>query len=209
MVAVISHQSMYTVYVIGRTKEMERPVGLHQNVTHVALKDTETQKATPGTTPVKGLETSGGRIKMPKIKENRLIVGSAQWAETIPEWILDEIRTERMVLGLAGITNPDIQKVGNAEVVAYLYTAGLAGPLHHDTAELYIYLVSKLSKAKGKTLEDFMEEKLKNGLRPDEELELNHLTSMIFQKRGGNIRHPLLDSMRSLKKKIEKKEHRT
>ena len=44
--------------------------------------------------------------------KNRLVAGDASWADLIPKWILDEVAAERMILGLAGLMKPDIEKVG-------------------------------------------------------------------------------------------------
>ena len=59
-------------------------------------------------------------------KQNRMVVADSGWAETLPEWLLSEIREERMVDGMYAITKGEKrQRVGDVEVVAYLYTMGL------------------------------------------------------------------------------------
>jgi len=136
-------------------------------------------------------------------KGNRLVVADSGWAETIPEWLLDEVRAERLTLGLGGLISPDCEKVGDAEVCVYLYTASLTVGLPHEDAEIYIYLTAKLMKRRGQELPDFMAEKLERGFA-DESRELEHLRNEIYSKRGGDISHPLLDAMRSLKKEIMK-----
>jgi len=137
-------------------------------------------------------------------KENRLIVGNISWADTIPKWLLEEVKAERLIFGLAGIMNPDAEKVGDAEVCVYLYTLGLAHPLCHRLAQVYIYLSAKLMKRRGRKLEAFMGEKLKQGLTSDEEYELKQLKGMIYSKRGGDINNPLFEAMKHLKKECEK-----
>lgn len=139
------------------------------------------------------------------MKENRLVVGDVGWADTIPDWLLEEVKSERVVYGLASIMRSDGEKVGDAEVCVYLYTAGWRQPLDHYQTEVYIYLTAKLMDKRGnKELPDFMGEKLKKGLSQDEDRELNSLRSMIYRKRGGEINHPLLNAMRGLKKEVEK-----
>ncbi len=142
------------------------------------------------------------------VKENRLIVADIGWADTIPNWLLDEIKFERIVYGLSDIIHPDGQKVGDAEVCAYLYTASLRAPMYSDQNEVYFYLVAKLMKKKGIAPPDFLEEKLRNGLRPDDERELEQLRSMIYERRGGEINHPILNIMRNLKKDIDKQQEK-
>ena len=46
--------------------------------------------------------------------KNRLVVGDATWADIIPDWLLEEIKAERLIYGLAGIANPEVPKVGDA-----------------------------------------------------------------------------------------------
>jgi len=142
------------------------------------------------------------------MKENRLVVGDRSWAEDIPEWLLNEIRAERMILGLGSIIKPDCEKVGDAEVIVYLMTASLRSPISSEYTEIYVYLTAKMMKKRGKQLEDFMEKKLKNGLTDYEERELKELREMIYRKRGGEINHPVLNLMRNWKKDIEKEDLR-
>ncbi len=50
-------------------------------------------------------------------EKNRLVVGIASWADTFPDWILAGVREERLFLGIASMINPEVEKVGDAEVV--------------------------------------------------------------------------------------------
>jgi len=137
------------------------------------------------------------------MKENRLIVGDKSWADTIPEWLLDEVRAERLIYGLVGLINPDAPRVGDAELCVYLYTASLRAPMYDEHNQIYIYLVAKLMRKQGKELQDFMQEKLDRGLSLDEERELKDLKDMIYSRRGGDINHPVLNFMREWKKEID------
>ncbi|MBI5806268.1 hypothetical protein HZA73_09500 [candidate division TA06 bacterium] len=132
-------------------------------------------------------------------KENRLVVADAGWAETIPSWLLDEIRSERLTLGLLNILDPGSSSVGDAELCAYLYTLSLRQPLTTDYTGIYIYLTATLMKRKDKSLVDFMEEKLKQGLTREEVRKLDELRNTIHRIRG-EINHPVLDVLRKLKK---------
>ena len=140
---------------------------------------------------------------MKKEKKNRFIVGDIGWASSIPPWLLEEIKEERMVYGLASIMKPDFPKVGIAELVAFLMTSALRAPLDSEHAEIYIYLTAKLMKKRGKKLEDFMEKKLTNGLTDQEARYLRELESMIYDKRGGEINHPVLNMLRGMNKNIK------
>lgn len=146
--------------------------------------------------------TSGERMN----KENKLVVANVGWANAIPEWLLEEIKAERMILGLAGIMKPlePHQQVGDAEVLVYLMTESLTQPLSNEHYTIYLYLFNKIMKRNGKEIPE--------GLKFDRELDsyhkhiLNDLKYMIWKHRGGEIKHPLLNAMRELKKDIEKKQ---
>ncbi len=139
------------------------------------------------------------------MSKNRLVVGDASWADIIPEWLLEEIKHERIIHGLAGIARSDAPKVGDAEIAAYLMTASMRGPIPSEYVEIYVFLTARLIQKRGQKLPDFMTEKLERGLTQYEEHTLNDLKSDIYRKRGGEIDTPLLNVMRAFKKEIEKK----
>lgn len=140
---------------------------------------------------------------MAKQKENCLVVGDASWADSIPEWLLDEVKAERMIYGLAYLMNGGRPHVGDAEVAVYLMTASHRGPLSSEHTNIYMYLVTQLFRKRGKEVpEDIRRDKLDDW----EKRELRELQDMIYQKRGGEIHYPLLDAMRQLRKGIKKKE---
>lgn len=146
-------------------------------------------------------------MKTKRKKENRLVVGSLPWADCIPDWVKEEIKTERIMLGLIGIAADDFSdsdnsdKVGDAEVVAYLMTASLAAPLPHTLTEIYLYLATKVMERKGKTVPNDIR---KTELSRYEEQELKGLKYTIYRARGGDIQHPLLNAMRELKRRPRK-----
>ena len=137
--------------------------------------------------------------------KNRLVVGDMSWADIIPDWLFEEIKSERLIYGLAGISNPEAPKVGAAKVAAYLMTASMRAPMPGEYVEVYIYLTARLMKRQGKELPDFMAEKLERGLTKYEEYTLENIRSDIYRARGGEIDTPLLNAMRAFKKEIERK----
>lgn len=144
-----------------------------------------------------------------KQKENRLIVGDATWADTIPEWLLEEVKHERMMYGLFTLLKPDMPKVGPAEIAVYLMTASLRAPLLTEHANIYIWCCAKVYARKNKEMTDDMKEMLERGLTKGEEYYHKELVYNIYRARGGEINHPLLDAMRSLKKRCDKIESKT
>ena len=133
--------------------------------------------------------------------KNRLVVGNAQWAKDLPKWLLEEVKTERLMYGLLGITNDEVEKIGDAEVVVYLWTASLYAPMPHNVNQIYFYLSARLMKRRDtKNIPDFLTAKLKEGLNSDQKRELKELRNMIYDKRGGDIDTPLLNIMRQFHK---------
>ena len=138
--------------------------------------------------------------------ENKLVVANIGWGENIPEWLRSQIKEERLICGMANALHPEenvAKTVGNAEVVAYLMTASLSGPLDSEYAELYMYVTADvmLKARKVECLEDlpdFMREIYDNGLSSWRQTQLDNLKSDIGSKRG-KISHPILEVFNELK----------
>ena len=139
-------------------------------------------------------------------KKNKLIVANLGWSETIPEWLLEEVRAERLILGLAGIYKDleDWQKVGDTEVLIYLYTESLTQPLSKEHFNLYLYLFNKIMRRRGIEIPEDL--KFSRELDRYEQHILRELKYMIYNRRGRDIEHPLLNAMRELKRDVEKVE---
>lgn len=136
----------------------------------------------------------------------RLVVGDASWAADTPQWILDAVADERMTQGFIELLRPGTlpETVGDAEVLAYLMPASMRAPMHSYYVEIYTWLVARLCKAHGKTILDFMQEKLDKGLTRDEERELDELRRDLWRLRGGKVRSELFDALRDLKKQADR-----
>ena len=137
---------------------------------------------------------------MKEQKPNRLIVADSGWAETIPEWILKEIEAERMINGMVNIAGnnlEDWEMVGNAEVVAYLYTHSLRASMSSEFTKIYLYLTTKLMKDKKGV--DIPSDINTKKLTEQEESVLKILRQDIARVRG-KINHPLFDILNELKK---------
>ena len=137
--------------------------------------------------------------------KNRLVVANIGWAETIPDWLMNEVKSERMVEGLLGLVDKGNDgMVGLAEVCVYLYTEALTQPLGYHRTQVYLWVTGKvIEKTKGE-VPDFVKEVLDKGLGPDEARELGELRRTLYRKRGGAIRSPLFDALKALKKEIKK-----
>ena len=126
-------------------------------------------------------------------KENRLVVGDEEWAKSLPDWLLERVKEERIVLGLMSVVNPGIEKVGDAEVLAYLIPASFRAPLTYTYTQIFLYLVTQVCGRNGKSIP--LEIKVTE-LSKDQERELSDLRAMIYEKRGGEINNPILNFMR-------------
>lgn len=136
---------------------------------------------------------------MPKQKENPIVVADREWAKDIPEWLLKEVKVERLVYGLASLMKRGTPQVGDAEVAVYLMTNALRQPMSSEYANIYAYLLTRLFRKKGKEVpEDIRREELTDW----EEHEFRELKDMIYRRRGGDISHPLVDAMKQLKKDL-------
>ena len=138
---------------------------------------------------------------MAKEKQNRLVVADKGWAETLPEWLLKKVEEERFTYSFASLIKGGKTQVGDAEVAVYLYTLNLKQPISHEFSNIYLYLYTKLMEEKGgqvppdirkKDLDDY-EKGILEGLREE-----------IYRARDGEIKHPLFEALRALKKRGEK-----
>lgn len=136
-------------------------------------------------------------------KSNSLVVGDREWAKSLPKWLLEEVKSERLISGLAGIMTDEPSGVGDAEVAVYLFTASLRAPLTHEDSEIYMYITTQLAKRRKTKLPKGMK---KEKLTEYEQSLLEQMRRMIYDKRGGEIEHPVLDMLRVMKKECKKQE---
>ena len=139
---------------------------------------------------------------------NRLIVAPGGWAADLPEWLLDAIRAERMVGGLASVMSGQQPQAGDAEVCAYLFTLNLTQPPDHNTAEIFIWLTGTLMQRHDRFKDgvpDFVQETLSRGLNSDQQRELDQLRHDITTRRG-KVSHPLFEILAEFKKEAAKAE---
>lgn len=151
-----------------------------------------------------------------KKKENRLVVGSRAWADIIPEWILKEVESERVIISMINLAGKnkleDHEQVGDAEVIAYLCPATMEAPMDRDYAEIYIYLSStlmiKTKRAKKESLPPEFKEALEKDLSDYQKSLLRELRCKIFKARGGKPRIPIIDALEEVFKESKKKNGR-
>lgn len=86
----------------------------------------------------------------------RPIIVANAWGESVPPWMVEAARIERLLNQMKGVDDAT-----DADVAIYLYTASMEAPLTHDGAQVYLYLTTKLCRDHGKDVpEDIAVEKL-------------------------------------------------
>ena len=138
-------------------------------------------------------------------KNTPLIVADTAWAESLPEWLKNEISSERMLLGLLDQVSKKTltpeEQIGDAEVVAYLMTASYVAPMDHEFANIYLFVTARLMK-KVKGI-DIPKEMKVDKLTSDEERKLKDLKLFIWNSRGGKFKNPVFDMLKSIKKECK------
>ena len=138
-------------------------------------------------------------------KNTPLIVADTAWAESLPEWLKNEISSERMLLGLLDQVSKKTltpeEQIGDAEVVAYLMTASYVAPMDRDFANIYLFTTGRLMK-KVKNI-DMPQDIKVDKLTSDEERKLKDLKLFIWNSRGGKFKHPIIDILDSIKKECK------
>lgn len=108
---------------------------------------------------------------MERYVNDPLILPKSAWSADIPEWLIVQIKLERL------------EKEGaatDAEALAYIFPLSLEAPLDHDFAEIYFYLATAVFKRIGKEVPAEIKVEQLSEYRMSE---LNHLKHDIYEKR--------------------------
>lgn len=131
-----------------------------------------------------------------KVKGNPIVLANTEWMP--PDWLLQAVKAERMVISLCAMAKPDKFKknadyVGDTECLAYLMPATLAAPLDSDNTQIYLYLSTKVMKSV-KSID--VPKDIKVTELSDYQMELlKKLKSWIFDKRNGKVSNPVVEAM--------------
>lgn len=114
-----------------------------------------------------------------------IIVWPGGWMDTLPEWILGEIKMQRLVQLM--VARKDESQRGlatDAEAMAYMYPRTMEAPLGHDWTEIYLYLGTRVmgSNMSGRNRE-FPQDIRKDTLTDGQMRDLNHLKRWIYSQR--------------------------
>ena len=131
-----------------------------------------------------------------KAKDNPIVLANTEWMP--PDWLMEEVKAERMVISLCALAKPDKFKndsdyVGEVECLAYIMPATGRAPLDSDATQIYLYLASRVMKRikKVEVPKDIKVEKLTDY----QEHLLESLKNWIFQKRNGKVRNPVVEAL--------------
>jgi hypothetical protein len=99
-----------------------------------------------------------------------VLVFPGGWGETLPDWLKSAITLERLEMNIRASRGEELTGT-DAEVCAYLYTAGLTAAMDHHWSQIYLYVATKTyARHKGsqvpedirvETLNDYQMEELK------------------------------------------------
>lgn len=89
--------------------------------------------------------------KLETIVKPTIITFNKDWGGTIPEWLIERIRTQRFLEYLRELNGEVVEEASDEEAFTYLYTASLTIPLDRTWARIFLYLSYKLF---GKKVED-------------------------------------------------------
>lgn len=129
------------------------------------------------------------------MSETPIIVANTQW--DLPENLLKWVKQERMINALIDMVKPlnSEERVGFAEVVAYMMPETQKRPLNSDWAKIYLYCVTRLFK--NHRLEVPQEIEVKE-LNDYEMRNLKELREWIYKQRGGKERNPVIDAFKQV-----------
>ena len=113
-----------------------------------------------------------------------IIVMPGGWGEDLPDWLRNAITLERLMMNVEAIKTGQITAT-DAEACAYLFTAVLTAPPHHDWTQIYLYLATKVyerhrTKDSGVTLPTYIRVE---SLTDDKLRDLNRLKEWIYKTR--------------------------
>ena len=132
-------------------------------------------------------------------KKTPIIVANTQWP--LPESLIKDVESERMVNSLIELGNPNIlspeESVGYAECVAYLNPATNQAPLRSDVIEIYLYCFTQLMKRK-KMYDAIPKECIVEKLSDYQMNKLNEFKRWIYKSRGGKEKNPIVDALKEV-----------
>lgn len=107
-----------------------------------------------------------------------LVVADEGWADTIPDWIKEQVKLERLLSNL----KPETGMCTDAEATAYLYTLSLTRPMTPEACQIYFYLCGKYFKQRGATVPSDVP--IPDTLTPEQQRSLDKLKQWIYKQRS-------------------------
>ena len=131
-----------------------------------------------------------------KTKKNPIVLANTEWMP--PDWLLQEVKVERMIMGLCAMMKPDqfnhdSDYVSDIECLSYMMPATGRAPLNHEATQIYLYLATRVMK-RVKNIDVPKDIKVTK-LSEYHMGELKKLKSWIFDKRNGKVNNPVLNAL--------------
>jgi len=129
-----------------------------------------------------------------------ILVFPGGWEDTLPEWLKYAIIIERLEMNMRTLKGEEMTGT-DAEVCAYLYTAGLTAPMDHDWSHIYLYIASKTyALHKGNQVSDDIQVESLNSYQMTE---LNRLKAWLYRQRTKIRQERESSDRRQVKKEAE------
>jgi hypothetical protein len=113
------------------------------------------------------------------VLQSPIIVYSPAWADTLPDDLKDNITLGRMINKTAGVEEASVP-----ELVAYLYTASLEGPISSEWVKIYEAVMAEyISRFQRQGADGLLEELQETKLNSYEEGLKRDLARFIYKKR--------------------------
>lgn len=101
-----------------------------------------------------------------------ILVFPGGWGDTLPEWLKQAITLERLAMNMKALRGEEMTGT-DAEVCAYLFTAALTQPMHHDWGQIYLYIATKTYRRWGRN--EMLSNIAVDSINDDQMGELNRL----------------------------------
>ena len=109
-----------------------------------------------------------------------IIVFPGGWGDSLPDWLKQAITLERLAMNMKALKGEEMTGT-DAEVCAYLYTAGLTQPMGRDWGQIYLYIATKTYRQWGKN--EMPGDIAVDSLNDEQMRDLNRLKEWLYRKR--------------------------
>ena len=110
-----------------------------------------------------------------------ILVMPGGWGDTLPEWLKGAITMERLIENMKALKGEEMTGT-DAEACAYLMTVSLTQPIDSDWTQIYLYIVSQVSRRHNKV--DMPPDIAVDKLTAEQMRDLDRLKEWIYRQRA-------------------------